>query len=198
MNERRVPLMPAQASIEIKKSRFIAHVAQVASPAEARQFIAGVRENYPDARHVCWAYIAGENGVTTQLSASDDGEPSGTAGKPMLNVLQHSGLSEVAVAVVRYFGGTKLGTGGLVRAYSDAVQTVLEGLQTSLKIPSRDFLCVIAYEQENELRHVLQQLDAKIHQAEYAAQISLTFSLAEKKQAEFAAQMGHKVLIQAL
>ncbi|MDO6805248.1 YigZ family protein, partial [Wenyingzhuangia sp. 1_MG-2023] len=107
-----VPVTPTPhiSELEIKRSQFITFVGQASDRAAAEAFIRSVRQLHPQARHVCWAYIAGAPD-TTVMSMSDDGEPSGTAGRPMLKVLQHSGLGEIVVAVVRYFGGIKLGTG---------------------------------------------------------------------------------------
>ncbi len=109
--------------IEVKKSRFIATVRPVHSEEEALAFIAEMKKKYWDARHNCSAFILGDK--QPQLRCSDDGEPQGTAGRPMLDVLQGAHLTDVCVVVTRYFGGTLLGTGGLVRAYSDAVSAGL-------------------------------------------------------------------------
>ena len=112
-----------------KKSRFIATVRPVKTEEEANQFVEEMRKKYWDAKHNCWAFILGERQEFKRCS--DDGEPSQTAGKPMMDVLTGAGLTDVAVVVTRYFGGTLLGTGGLVRAYSGAVQ---EGLKNSIVI----------------------------------------------------------------
>ena len=108
-----------------KKSRFIATLAPVSTEEEALAFIETVRKKYYDARHNCFAFILGENGSMERCS--DDGEPSGTAGRPMLEVLRGAGLTNVAAVVTRYFGGTLLGTGGLVRAYTQAMQEAVDG-----------------------------------------------------------------------
>lgn len=108
-----------------KKSRFIATLAPVETEEEALAFIETVRKKYYDARHNCFAFILGENAATERCS--DDGEPSGTAGRPMLEVLRGAGLTKVAAVVTRYFGGTLLGTGGLVRAYTQAMQEAVDG-----------------------------------------------------------------------
>ncbi|EPD69981.1 hypothetical protein HMPREF1219_00926 [Corynebacterium pyruviciproducens ATCC BAA-1742] len=115
----------AVAELEIKRSRFISHIARVQSEDEARQFVTRIRQRYPDARHHCSAYYYNVEGANPVERSSDDGEPSGTAGKPILDVLTGSGLEDIACVVVRYFGGIKLGTGGLVRAYSDATTEAL-------------------------------------------------------------------------
>lgn len=121
---------PARSEIEIKRSRFIASLARTDSEEAAREFIAQIRREFPDARHHCTAFIIHQDTGPDTARSSDDGEPAGTAGGPMLNVLTESGLTNLTCVVTRYFGGTKLGTGGLVRAYSGAVQQVLEAAQT--------------------------------------------------------------------
>jgi len=114
----------ARGEIVEKKSRFIATLEPVSSEQEALDFIESVRRKYYDARHNCFAFIIGKDGKLERCS--DDGEPSGTAGRPMLEVLRSAGISEAAAVVTRYFGGTLLGTGGLVRAYTQAMQAAME------------------------------------------------------------------------
>ncbi len=116
--------IPAHHELIIKKSRFIACVEPVASREEAQSRVAQLKAEHPDAAHVCWALLAGG-----QSAANDDGEPGGTAGRPMLDVLRHQDLQGVMASVVRYFGGVKLGAGGLVRAYTDAVELAQAQLQ---------------------------------------------------------------------
>lgn len=118
-----------RAELEIKRSRFIAVVARTDEVADARDLLTDLRSEYPDARHHCSAYAIGTPGAHDILNSSDDGEPSGTAGRPMLDVLIGNNLVDICAVVVRYFGGTLLGTGGLVRAYSDSVRHALSGTQ---------------------------------------------------------------------
>ncbi len=112
----------------IDRSRFICTIASVTSPDEAHAFIHQVNVEFPDASHNCWAFVIGPPGSADRIGMSDDGEPHGTAGRPMLTVLTHSGVGDIAAVVTRYFGGTKLGTGGLVKAYGGAVQQALVDL----------------------------------------------------------------------
>lgn len=114
------------AQISIKRSRFIAVLARTPDEQHARVFIDAIASRYPDARHHCTAFIVRVDGAQPIVRSSDDGEPSGTAGQPMLEVLRGSGLYDVTLVVVRYFGGVKLGTGGLVRAYQSAARSVLQ------------------------------------------------------------------------
>lgn len=111
---------------EVKRSRFITWVNRATTEDEARELIAHARETYPDARHHCSAFVVHVDGAQPIERSSDDGEPSGTAGKPMLEVLKGSGMLDVAAVVIRYFGGVKLGTGGLVSAYTNSVSEALE------------------------------------------------------------------------
>ena len=136
-------LVPADTSaseidLEIKRSRFLGLAARTTSEAQAREFIASRRALYPDARHHCSAFIIANPGATPTERSNDDGEPSGTAGKPMLEVVRGSQIFDVTVVVTRYFGGTLLGTGGLVRAYSQATAQALE--QLSLCRRSQQYL----------------------------------------------------------
>ena len=124
MKQYPIPARRTRTEIEVLRSRFIATAAPVFSVDEARDFVNSVKDEFADASHNVPAFLVGY-GPSVTAHCSDDGEPSGTAGRPALAVLQGSGLGDIAVVVTRYFGGTKLGTGGLVRAYGDAVKAVL-------------------------------------------------------------------------
>lgn len=133
-------LAPGQihrAEETIHRSRFIVTIARVTSPEEAKAFIEEVRAEHAQATHNCWAFVAGSPGSTAHVGASDDGEPKGTAGRPMLTVLLHCGVGEIAAVVTRYFGGILLGTGGLVRAYQGLVKLGLESLPLRERVPSQ-------------------------------------------------------------
>ncbi|MGV9189142.1 IMPACT family protein [Arcanobacterium canis] len=121
--------------LEIKRSRFITRIRRVSSADQARALVADCRSEFPDARHHCSAFIVSVPGAQPLMHSSDDGEPSGTAGRPMLDVLAGADLTDIAVVVIRYFGGTLLGTGGLVRAYTDAVAGTLAGSRVVRQIP---------------------------------------------------------------
>ena len=133
-------LAPGQihrAEETIHRSRFIVTIARVTSPEEAKAFIEEVRAEHAQATHNCWAFVAGSPGSTAHVGASDDGEPKGPAGRPMLTVLLHCGVGEIAAVVTRYFGGILLGTGGLVRAYQGLVKLGLESLPLRERVPSQ-------------------------------------------------------------
>ena len=121
-----VPASPLKVEADVKNSVFITRVRNVTTAEQAKAFVKQMNTSFPDASHHCWAYIVGNPESTTLLGCSDDGEPSGTAGKPMLHVLQHSSIGDIVVVCTRYFGGTKLGTGGLARAYGGGVKQAIE------------------------------------------------------------------------
>ncbi|CCO23896.1 YigZ family protein [Maridesulfovibrio hydrothermalis] len=169
-----VPKEKVRTEEHIKKSRFICDIMPVSTKGEAKEFISSIKSEFPDARHHCSAFIAGPP-QTGDMGMSDDGEPQGTAGKPMLQVLQGSGIGDIAVVVTRYFGGILLGTGGLVRAYSGAVQQGLEALEVVMKVPMRRVTLEIGYAQEGMLRRMLPEFTAEIEEQTFGADI--TFSL---------------------
>ena len=154
MSEYKYPAADVFHQEEIKKSTFIVHIAHTPDLNSAKAFIKSIEEKYSDARHNCWAHVAGNPGGSHVYGFSDDGEPNGTAGKPMLNVLVGSGLGETTAVVTRYFGGIKLGTGGLVRAYGGSLNNALVKLQTVLKVPSVE----ITGSSEYSMQGVIEQL----------------------------------------
>ena len=129
-----IPIDRFRNETEVERSRFITTVQSIVSSDEAQLFIAEIKTEFPDANHNCWAYLVGPPGSTDQIGLSDDGEPHGTAGKPMLTALQYSGLGDTAVVVTRYFGGIKLGKGGMVKAYTSAVKTALDLVPRNMRI----------------------------------------------------------------
>ncbi|MES1929221.1 hypothetical protein SADO_08192 [Salinisphaera dokdonensis CL-ES53] len=143
---------PHTATIEIQKSRFIGWCAAIDSVDDAERLIALAREHYPDASHYCSAYIAGAPGEDRAIGFSDDGEPGGTAGQPMYRVLEGSGLGRIACVVIRYFGGTKLGTGGLARAYGQTVSELLTELPTRQHVPRRRLALNLTFADEQPAR----------------------------------------------
>lgn len=187
----RIPAAEHCFEFEIKRSQFISFAAPAASREAAEAFIREIRERHPQSRHVCWAYIAGAPN-TTVMSMSDDGEPSGTAGRPMLKVLQHSGLGEIVVAVVRYFGGIKLGPGGLQRAYSDAVSGVLEDLPVRLRVQRDPIRLRFGYALESAVRHVLGRYDVDDLQLMYEEQVGMTLQLASAQVAAFTVELTNQ------
>lgn len=155
-----------------KKSRFIATVRPVKTEEEANQFVEEIRKKYWDARHNCWAFILGERQEFKRCS--DDGEPSQTAGKPMMDVLTGAGLTDVAVVVTRYFGGTLLGTGGLVRAYSGAVQEGLKNSTVITKYLGVKLSVTTDYNGVGKLQYLFGQKEIPILSAEYTDKVVFT------------------------
>ena len=155
-----------------KKSRFIATVRPVKTEEEANHFVEEMRKKYWDARHNCWAFILGERQEFKRCS--DDGEPSQTAGKPMMDVLTGAGLTDVAVVVTRYFGGTLLGTGGLVRAYSGAVQEGLKNSTVITKYLGVKLSVTTDYNGVGKLQYLFGQKEIPILSAEYTDKVVFT------------------------
>ena len=195
MDSSRVLLQGGQGVYEEKKSRFIATLRECESEEKAVSFIEEMRKKYWDARHNCYAYIVGEKGEI--LRFSDDGEPGGTAGRPMLEVLAGSGIRNVAAVVSRYFGGVLLGTGGLVRAYTRAVQEALKNcvvgkLRAGIEMEAHtDYLSV------GKILHLLAHAGIEPHFCDYGDRVTLRFTVpgdqAERLQADLAAATGGKI-----
>lgn len=152
MDSYRIPAQQSTIEIEVKRSRFIAYAQHSKGSAEAKKFIQCLKEKYPDARHHCHAFIGGAPNDSNFYGFSDDGEPSGTAGMPIFTHLKHSGIGEITIVVVRYFGGTKLGTGGLARAYGDAAKHVLLKLKTQEFIAMEELHFKLPFSLEAEVR----------------------------------------------
>lgn len=155
MSEYKYPADDVFHQEEIKKSTFIVHIGHTPDLNSAKAFIKNIEEKYSDARHNCWAHVAGNPGGSHVYGFSDDGEPNGTAGKPMLNVLVGSGLGEVTAVVTRYFGGIKLGTGGLVRAYGGSLNNALAKLHTVVKVPSIELVGFSEYSMQGVIEQHL-------------------------------------------
>lgn len=182
-----IPATPRHRVEEvIKRSRFITTLAHVESPEAARDFVAEMKAEFPDATHNCWAFAAGPPGDTAFVGLSDDGEPHGTAGKPMLNVLLHSGVGEIAAVVTRYFGGTKLGTGGLVRAYSSMVSLGLDTLPRKERVETLRALIVIPYSNVTLFKRLLPEHEAAIIEETFEADASFVVEFPEEQSDDFA------------
>ncbi len=172
-----IPAATAETEEIIKKSRFITCIAHTPGREKAQAFIQSVRDQHPEARHHCWAFIAGTPNDAQQWGFSDDGEPSGTAGKPILARIQGSGVGELCAVVVRYSGGIKLGTGGLVRAYGGGVGSSLAVLETILKVPQAELRFSCQYDQQGDIQHILGRYDGSIVETHYGAALELNVSL---------------------
>lgn len=172
-----IPAATHRVQEEILRSRFITTVAPAPTVEAARAFVADMRAEFADATHNCWAYLVGPPGSLGQIGYSDDGEPHGTAGKPMFTVLQHSGLGDVAAVVTRYFGGMKLGTGGLVRAYSGGVKLALASLPVRQQVATVNMEIVIGYAHVAPVQRLLPTFEAAVIGEIYAADVTLRLRL---------------------
>ncbi len=174
-----------ESELVIRRSRFLTHITRADSPAMAREAIDVMRTRHADATHNCWAFNAGPPGSTAQIGANDDGEPHGTAGRPMLGMLLHSDVGCICCVVTRWFGGIKLGTGGLVRAYQDCVASCLETLPTMLRTKQSLIAIDLAYSDNDRVRRLAAQYSAVITNEEYGASIVLTMSLPSSSAEQF-------------
>ncbi|MCW1969595.1 MAG: YigZ family protein [Anaerolineae bacterium] len=167
-----IPAAQARAEIVILKSRFIGIIDFADTVEAAQAFIRQVRAEFADASHVCHAFSVGFGTSTTQ-GCSDDGEPKGTAGRPMLAVLSGSGLGDVVATVVRYYGGTNLGTGGLVHAYGDAIKAALEALPRVEKVEKRRVMIALPYSRYERIKLLVAAHRGEIISDDFAADITL-------------------------
>jgi uncharacterized YigZ family protein len=171
---------PAHSELIIKKSRFIGCVQPMPDRASAQAHVDALWKEHPGAAHICWALLAGG-----QSAAVDDGEPGGTAGRPMLDVLRHQDLEGVLATVVRYFGGVKLGAGGLVRAYTD---TVAQALLSAHKVPlqrMKTLQCLVPYALEGLLRREIEAAHAELLEVQHGQLVTLHLRLPAAQAAAF-------------
>lgn len=173
----------------VSRSRFICYLAPCDSVESAKSFVKYIQQLHPQASHHCYAFVAGKPLDSQKYGFSDDGEPSGTAGRPMLAVLQGSNIGEVCAVVVRYFGGTKLGTGGLQRAYGGSVREALTKLVTKTKIPMVHKTLACQYTQVNDILYLVKQFDGEITEQNYAEQVELTIALPQLQLQSFVEQL---------
>lgn len=179
-----VPSESARIEMVVEKSRFIATAGPAFSVEEARNSIQTIRNEFPDATHHVPAFIIGHGaGVITHCS--DDGEPSGTAGRPILAVLQGSELGDIWVVVTRYFGGIKLGTGGLVRAYSEATREVLAVLPVAEKVVVSNVMMTISYSLFERTRMLIEEFQGVVLDENFTDEVTLTVRLREENVAAF-------------
>ncbi|SFM37839.1 YigZ family protein [Marinobacter zhejiangensis] len=189
-----IPAGFLECETEVKKSRFIARVAPVANRDEVRGYVDQAHADHPDARHVCWAYQVGRPGAAAEAAMNDDGEPSGTAGKPILNVIQHKDMGDVLVIVIRYFGGIKLGAGGLVRAYAGAAESVLSQVGRVVQPVLEGLEIEMGFAEEQPVRHWCQQHGCQIDEVNYGAAVTARVGVPEEALSLFKAFCdAHKI-----
>lgn len=185
-----IPAAPVTFVEEIKKSRFITYLAHTDGVEAAKAFVESVHAEHPDARHHCVAWVAGPPNDSQQLGFSDDGEPAGTAGKPMLAQLMGSEVGEMTAVVVRYYGGVLLGTGGLVKAYGGGVSQALAQLTTLRKTPLTEYTLQCEYGQLTGVETLLGQFSGKIVASEYEAFVRLRVALPQSELAAFSTKLA--------
>lgn len=171
--ERKIPAEDREIEIYVANSRFISNLKPTFTIEEAKAFIQEIESKYPDATHHVPAYIIGHPPSAVE-HCSDDGEPSGTAGKPALAVLRGSGLGDITIVVTRYFGGTKLGTGGLVRAYSDSIRSVLKNLKLAVKVETITTTIIIPYPIYDQTQRIIQQHAGQIVDQIFETDVTLS------------------------
>jgi uncharacterized YigZ family protein len=188
MSEYRVPAAQQRSAIVVVNSRFITTIARAETPETARTVIASVRDAMPDASHHVYAFRSGYGNSVIE-GMSDDGEPSGTAGPPTLAVLRGVAIGDIVLVTTRYFGGTKLGTGGLVRAYTEAAQTALAQLTTTLKAPKTQLGLEVPYPLYTAVKRLLAQYQGQILEETFAAEINLFVLLLQRDVAAFTTEL---------
>ena len=166
-----VPAASAEVEDVVRRSRFVTRAGRATSREDALRFVRETRDLLPGATHYCWAYNAGPPGSTAHVGMSDAGEPRGTAGMPMLTTLLHSGVGEVVAVCARYYGGVKLGTGGLARAYAGRVKHVLGECPTMEKIERTPIVVTVDYEASPRVDHVLEKLGAIVTERQFGADV---------------------------
>ena len=166
-----IPKYRFRNEITVERSRFIATVQPVESEDEAHEFIAEMKREFADANHNCWAFLVGQPGSSDRIGLSDDGEPHGVAGKPILTALQHSGLGDTVVVVTRYFGGIKLGKGGMVKAYTAAVKNALELLPRGEYVDKVTVEAAIVYANVTPFQRRLDDFEVEILEVEYGEKV---------------------------
>jgi uncharacterized YigZ family protein len=179
----RAPRGPARFEQEIKRSRFVGIAAPVSTPEEVEKELEKIRDEFPNATHHCWAYVLGNPDAGPKMRFDDAGEPGGTAGKPILNVLQRRKVGDALVVVVRYFGGVKLGAGGLARAYSGTASRVLEQVELATLTKRFPLLVRLDYGDEQTARRLLTRLGIAVLAAEYGDAVVLSVRVTEEESA---------------
>ncbi|MBR9794284.1 MAG: YigZ family protein [Gammaproteobacteria bacterium] len=181
----REPRGVSEVETIVKKSRFIGYARKILSRHDALEFVGELKLRYTDARHVCWAYLIGNPSNSANAGCNDDGEPSGTAGKPILAQIQYNNIGNVAVCVVRYFGGIRLGAGGLVRAYRESANLALTELDTSEFTPSHEYIIKTSFEEEHNVRRYISNCDGNLLNCDYNNGVEILAVIPDNNLTEF-------------
>lgn len=180
-----IPARPVQVEEVIQRSRFLTALAHAPTSEAAHHVLQTLRDAHPDATHHCWAFVAGPPGSTASIGMSDDGEPHGTAGRPMLTTLLHSGVGEIVAVSVRWYGGTKLGTGGLSRAYAGGVKAALDVLVVESRVERARVEIVVGYPHVDGLQRLLDEMDGLQVDERYGGDVRYVVDLPEVRWAAF-------------
>ena len=183
-----IPAEIHSSEIVVVNSRFICNISRATSVEEAKQFHADIRAQMPDASHHVYAFRIGYGNSVVE-GRSDDGEPPGTAGPPVLAVLRGSEIGDVIVVVTRYFGGTKLGTGGLVRAYSEAASTGLNLLKTELKVERKTLGIECSYSLHESIKRLVEQHNGVVDDEVFSADVTILATFAVEDIPDFASNL---------
>lgn len=183
--------MPHCTEFIERKSRFLTQSCHCANAENAREFIAKIKEKWPDATHNCWAFQLGPPGDTAFIGSSDDGEPHGTAGKPILNALVHGAVGQICMVVTRWFGGIKLGTGGLVRAYQQSALNNLVSLPIAESMELLWWKIMADYEHVNNIQRILPFLEANLDKVEYNEKVEFLISIPADRRDDFAREIAN-------
>ncbi|OEG74036.1 YigZ family protein [Shewanella colwelliana] len=185
-----IPACSLMVEEEIKHSRFISLLFHCESEQALKCALTNAKSEYPGANHYCYAFIAADPDNTVAMGASDDGEPAGSAGRPMLATLQGAKIGEIAAIVVRYFGGTKLGVGGLVRAYSSGIKQGLVQLETQIKLLRYPGQLLCDYHQLKDVEHYLAQCEALITDKQFSDNVSIKFEIPKAHQEQLQLELA--------
>ena len=185
-----IPARTTRVETVVVNSRFIATIGRADTVAEARQFIQAARDEMPDATHHVYAFRVGYGGSVTE-GMSDDGEPSGTSGPPVLAVLRGADLGDVVIVVTRYFGGTLLGTGGLVKAYGDAVRAVLKLARRAVKVPTTTLGVQLPYPLFEQVQRLAAARGAEVLESQFLTDVTLMLRFRDEELDAFYEQLAH-------
>lgn len=181
-----IPARVHRVEETIQRSRFVTTVAHAPDPEAAHAFVQSQRDESPDATHHCWAFVAGPPGSTGRIGMSDDGEPHGTAGRPMLTTLLHGGVGDIVAVCTRWYGGVKLGTGGLSRAYAGGVKLALASLPTEERVDRVALVVTVAYSDVDAVQRLLAEREIVIEEESFAADVRIRCAVPVSERETFA------------
>ncbi|MFD2165808.1 YigZ family protein [Thalassotalea euphylliae] len=189
MPDYKIPVEEVMHETTVNRSRFLCYLFPCQNAEMFKARLAELQQEHPSANHHCYAFVKGSPMDSQQYGFSDDGEPSGTAGRPMLAVLQGSGIGEVAAIVVRYFGGVKLGTGGLQRAYGGAVREALPHVKTTIKVAVTEKELTCDYQEVSDIQHLIKTFKAHVVSEDYQENVKMLLAIPDDQLKLFEQQL---------